>query len=138
MKSSLLQLLKYFYKPYVFLLMGISLCGILFVFFEAINVAVAFPVLNSIVGSGTAQSDSPIIEFVQKAIQKIPIEDKFIAIFLLFLVVNVFVNLFQYLYETLTGISSYIIMRDFQKKVYKKVITSDYQYFLDNKQGELM
>ena len=94
MKPPLLQLLKYFYKPYIFLLIGISLCGILFVFFEAINVAVAFPVLNSMVGSGSAQSGSSIIEFVQKQIQKIPIEDKFVAIFVLFLSVNVFLNLF--------------------------------------------
>jgi len=138
MKSHLLQLLKYFYKPYIFLLTVISLFGILFAIFESINVAVAFPIVNSILGSNSTQSGSRIVEYIQKVIQIIPIEDKFVAIFLLFLIVNLLLNLFQYFYETLTEISSYTIMRDFQKKIYKKVIASDYQYFLDNKQGKLM
>ncbi len=138
MKPRLLQLLKYFYKPYAYQLVGISICGILFALFESINVAVAFPIVNSMLGPNSMQSGSRIVEYIQKAIQIIPIEDKFVAIFLLFLIVNLLLNLFQYFYETLTEISSYTIMKDFQKKIYKKIISSDYQYFLDNKQGKLM
>ena len=106
MKPSLSRLIKYFYKPYTFWLIGISLCGILFVLFEIINIAAVFPIVNSVVSSSSAQSGNPIIGFIQKTIQIVPIKDKFIAIFVLFLVVNILLNLFRYFYQTLTEISS--------------------------------
>jgi len=138
MKRPLVQLLKYFYKPYIFLLIAISLSGILLAIFEALNVAVAFPVISSIIGSKSAESGSRIIQCIQKGIEIVPVRDKFIAVFLLFLIITILVNLFRYIYAALTQISSYIIMRDFQKRTYKKIIQSDYQYFLDTKQGKLM
>jgi len=101
-------------------------------------VGAVFPVITSVIGKDSLESGSHIIKFIQKGISLIPVKDKFVAIFILFLGIHVCLNLFRYIYDTLTQISSFVIMRDFQKKMYKKVILSDYQYFLDNKQGELM
>jgi len=138
MRHSLFRLLKYFYKPYVLLLSGMFLSGVFFIIFEAFNVAAVFPIIASMVGSNSADSNSYIVRFIQKAASLMPIQDKFIAVFLLFLIINILLNVFRYINDVLTDISSYVIMRDFQKNVYAKIIRSDYQYFLDNKQGELV
>ena len=137
-KHSLFKLIRYFYSPYVYLFSGISVCGLCYVIFEGIHVAAVFPIVNTLIGTDTLQSGSSVIKFTQNFVNFLPVQDKFIAVFLLFLLLNVFINIFRYLYEALTDVSSYVIMRDFQKKLYEKVIASDYQYFLDNKHGELM
>ena len=138
MKVHLIKMLKFFYKPYTSLLLGISICGIFFVLFESFAVVTVFPIISTMMGQGGLPATSSVLRFTQNVIQAIPIADKFIAVFSLYLVINIFVNIFQYLYETMAEVSSYIVMRDFQKKIYEKIILSDYQYFLDNKQGELM
>jgi len=122
------------YKLYFMFLVGLAIfAGIL----ESLNVAIMYPILNlSILGGGTV--DNPIIGFLDPFVKLIPIEDILIRYSVLFLTVAIFAFITKAIYYYFSAKFTATVMKDVKQKVFTKCIDSDYQFFIDNKQGEIL
>jgi len=135
-KRNTLKVMWFFmshYKLYFMLLVGIA--GIIG-FLEALNVAIIYPILAD--SLGTSVTGNPFLQFVDVFTKFIPISDPLISYCILFIIVafTVLIGKLFYFYfaEKLTG----IIVIDAKKKIFNKCMNSDYQFFIDNKQGEVL
>ncbi len=134
-----LKTILFFQRKYNRYLMGILVLSVLYAFFEGLNVAVLFPIVNSVIKADIpASKESVVINFLDKLIGFIPIRDTFIAACILVIIIVVLKNIFRYLYMILSAYSSYKIWEDTQKQLYVKYINADYRYFLDHKHGEIV
>ena len=124
------------YKRYI---LGILTLSFLYAFFEGLNIAVLFPIIDSVISTGTAPgSQSGIIRFLNRVIGFIPVKDIFISACIFIIVVVIFKNIFKYAYMVLSNYASYKIWEDMQGRLFKKYINADYRFFLDRKHGEIV
>lgn len=120
------------YKLYFLCLVGLSmLVGIL----ESLNVGLMYPILYDIVGNEA--SDNAFLSFIDPYVNKIPINDSLVRYAFVFLMVSVFVFLFKALYYYLSVNFSAKVVKKTKQDIFSKCITSDYQFFVDKKQGEI-
>lgn len=121
------------YKLYFMFLIGVSITiGAL----EALNVALITPILAE--GLDTNITENPFLSFLNVFAKFIPIDDALVVYCILFIILAflVFISKIFYFYysEKLTA----RIVIDAKQDVFNKCINSDYQFFIDNKQGEIL
>lgn len=123
------------YKRYIF---GILMLSVLYAIFEGLNIAVLFPVINSVINVDVAAgSGGRFIRILNTLIGIIPIKDTFIAACIFIIIIAFLKNIFRYLQTILSAYASYKIWNDVQKELFIKYINADYRYFLDHKHGEI-
>ena len=139
MKYKNLKTIWFFTKDYKKYIFGVASLSILYAFFEAMNIAVLFPIISSIInGAVKTGESSSIIRALNKAMQILPIKDTFITACIFVIVVVIFKSIFRYSYMVLSAFASYKVWDDIQKKLFFKYINADYKCFLDRKQGEIV
>ena len=108
-------------------------------FLESFSIAAIIPVLSSLVGTvGAAGSSSNIIvNFTNRILSLIPISDKMIAAVILLLLVTILKGAARILNEWAIAYSSGKILYDTRRELMERLGERTYQYFLDNKQGQV-
>lgn len=134
LKSAVIWDLLRQHKGYVFLLLLISmLIGVA----GALNIALVYTILNW--GLGVEPAGSGIFSrFIEFAASSIAVDDKFIAICIFFLMVSVSFCSLMYLEVVVRASLVVRVTLTAKMAIFKKFINADYQYFLDNKQGDLI
>lgn len=137
-KGNMLRAVWYFLRqypgPYCALFLIITACA----FLENINIAVLFPLIQSILGQAGSAQGGPIIQALGKFIGLLPFRDPFMGVCALVIVTLVLKELLDFTREVLGARYSLgRVVYDAKIKVFEKYINSDYQFFLDNKQGVL-
>ncbi len=123
------------YKRYIF---GILTLSVLYAVFEGLNIAILFPIINSVINvDAAAGSGGRFIRILNTLIGIIPIKDIFIAACIFIIIIVFLKNIFRYLQTILSAYASYKIWNDVQKELFIKYINADYRYFLDHKHGEI-
>jgi len=136
-KESRLSL--FFIRNYKIYVISIFIFSFLFAIFEGLNVAILFPIIDSVLKESVKPGQGPtIIQGLYKLIGIIPVKDTFIAACILIIIVVILKNIFRYIDLTLGSFASYKIWNDVQKKLFSKYIYADYGYFLNHKQGEIV
>lgn len=139
MKLKELKIILFFTKGYGRYIFGVSALSILYAFFEGLNIAVLFPIIDSVIKEGARTgADSAIIRTLNRLIGIMPVKDAFIAACLFIIIAVVLKNIFRYLYMVLSAFASYRIWSDVQRRLFCKYICADYRYFLDHKHGEIV
>lgn len=131
-----LKIVWFFFSKYRFsfiFLIGLAVfLGIL----ETLNVALIAPILSNSFGSVTAKNI--FINFINIFINFIPVDDiliKYCSLFVFFAFLAFFVKLvFFFISAELNA----MIVTNIKQKIFEKCINSDYQFFIDHKQGEIL
>ena len=137
-QSSGLKTIWFFLKPYKFylvVLIGICLLNGLL---ETLHMALLYPILNASLESGGVGNDNPFFRILNDVAEVIPVDDKLISSCILFAVLTVLYSASRLLYANLSPRVTAKIVREHEQKVFQKYTTSDYLFFIDNKQGDLI
>ncbi len=131
--------LLYFIRPYPKYVTGIFILILLSAIFESANIVVLFGLLGAMLTPESSQlAGNGILTAIFNVINRIPIQDKLVAVAILMITVTVIKSLLFFLRQIFTYYAGYKIWYDIQEKVFNKYINADYQYFLDHKQGEMI
>ena len=128
----------FFLKTYPYYIVGIIVLALLASLFEALSVVLLFSVLKAVVG-GVMLEDSGgvVIKVVEKFITYIPISDQIVSFCVVLAVTALLKGVFSYWRKVYGSFAGYRIWSDFQEKLFEKYVRADYQYVIDNKQGEI-
>jgi len=135
-KGNALKIVWFFlsrYKlHYVFLIFLAGIVGV----FESLNVALMYPIISY--GLGTPTTENIFLAFINNFTYLIPVGDSLVKYCILFIVLAffVFIAKLMYFYFSIKFMSMIVI--DAKQDVFNKCIHSDYQFFVDNKQGEIL
>jgi len=136
-----IQTIYYFLKPYKFHLVLLFVLGILMAIFDFINIALLYPIL-SISTNQTYQPDNIFYNFIfylnSLCATILNIQDPLITSCILFIGFAILSFIFGLFYIQFSLRITTKITIDNKKKVFAKQNEADYQFFLDNKQGDLI
>jgi len=123
------------YKLYFVFLVFLAICtGVL----EALNVALVYPILTYSISETVQPTANPFLNFIDPFVRVIPIDDILIRYCVLFVILSISVFMIKILYYYFSVKYSAMIALEAKKTVFNKCMHSDYQFFIDNKQGEVV
>ncbi len=127
-----------FLRPYKFYFVFLLVVGIAIGILETLHVAVLYPILNGALDTPSGQGGNFFLSAVGYLVKLIPIDDVVVANSIMFIILTVLFFILRMVYLIFSlRVTSRIVTGNMQK-VFQKYITSDYQFFVDNKQGELL
>lgn len=139
-KKTLAPLL-YFIKPYpahiIVLVFLILISSVL----EGANILAIFGLLNMVfspVSYASGASSGKLAYFTIKIINIFPFQNKLLSVIIIVILLIFVKCLFDFLRRYFTSYVSSEIWHDVQYNVFKKCLHANYQFFLDNKEGEIM
>ncbi len=107
--------------------------------FENMTIAVLLPLLQSFLGQTSGLTRGGLFAFIANLIGRLPFGDPVISTCILALVLVAAKEALAFIREVLvSGYSVAKVMSDAKLKVFEKYARSDYQFFLDSKQGALV
>ncbi len=123
------------YKLYVAVLLGLCLVNGLL---ETLHMALLYPILNASLERGIGLSDNPFLEVLNEVAEILPVDDVLISNCILFAILTVVYSACRLLYMNLSPRVGAKIVREHEQKVFRKYAESDYRFFADMKQGDLI
>lgn len=138
MKRYNLRSLYFFIKPYPRHLAAIACLILVYAVLEGMSLGVLFSVLESALDPPQIGTGGKFMVYFDKLINRMPSSDRLIGGCLLLILIVAIKDIAGYLSQALSSITGYKIWKDNQIKIFKKYIESDYQRFLDAKQGEVV
>jgi len=132
--KTLWPFLKPYKKSLVLLLFFAIAVGLL----ETATIAVLYPLLTLSLDLSAGQAGNPFLALVGSLAKIIPVNDPVIAYCILFIILVILSLLFNWLLVYFSAKTASAIVANNQQKVFDKYVNSAYQYFVDNKQGELI
>lgn len=118
--------------PFLFLILLAVTIGIL----ETLNLAILYPILS--VGLEAEATPNPFLSVIYAVGNFLPLADPLVRYCILFIFLAFFVFISKILYFYFSTKLTAMIVINAKKKVFEKCINSDYQFFIDNKQGEIL
>jgi ATP-binding cassette, subfamily B, bacterial len=117
---------------YMFLIVLATFVGII----ETLNVALIGPIISNSLGSQA--TNNIFLNFINTFANIIPINDTLVRYCILFVALAGLVFVFKlfYFFFSVKFISKAVI--DTKQNIFNKCINSDYQFFIDNKEGEIL
>lgn len=104
---------------------------------EMLNIGLLYPILSSSLDI-QAGNDNLFFNSINIIVNFIPLDDTLIAFCIIFIVLACLVFVTKFIYNILSVqfISKIVIAN--KQKIFRKCINSDYQFFIDNKQGDTL
>ena len=136
-----LKIIWYFLKPYKLYLLFLFLIGIIMAILDFVNIALLYPIL-SISTNQNYHPDNLIYNFIYSLDSLcsaiFQIHDILITSCILFIIFAFVSFLFGILYIIISLKITKIITIESKKKIFEKQIQTDYQFFIDQKQGDII
>jgi len=135
-KLNAIRTVWFFFNRYKFHFLFLIFLAVLIGVLESLNVAIVYPILAN--SFDIKVTENPFLSFVNVFVQLIPIDDELVRYCILFIILAflVFVAKLIYYYFSVKLTSKIVI--EAKQDVFNKCIDSDYQFFVDNKQGEIL
>lgn len=138
-KKSSLKIIWYFlsrYKIHFIFLIGLAaITGIL----ESFNVTLIYHIIDHGLGLETdLATTNPFLSLISNFIRYIPINDSLVRYCILFILLACIVFAGRLIYNFFTVKTTSKIVIETKQNLFNKCINSDYQFFIDNKQGEIL
>ena len=137
-KASSLGTIWFFLRPYkrrLALLLGLCL---LIGYLETMHIAVLYPILDASLEMQDGLSNNPFFITLSYVVGILPVDSIFVANCILFILLTLLVFLCRLIYINLSAMTTAKVTTDYGLKVFHKYSESDYQFFIDNKQGDLL
>lgn len=135
--SNKIRYIIYFLKQYPGIYISLFLLTIFYSVLESVNISVFFPLLKSIVG-GMESSNNKLFNALELLIDLLPFKDPFINTCILAMGLLIFREITGLARQALIGYGVGKVVCDTKERIFHKYATSDYRYFLDNRQGDLL
>lgn len=132
-----IRVIWFFLRPFKGLLSFFILISLFIGIFEAANIAILYLILSFGLEAGTSQHYY-ITDIFNKIVSILPIDDQFIGACVLFILVTAGIVILKYISVILRVHLANNIQKLTKEKMFVKYMKSDYQYFIENKQGELI
>lgn len=107
-------------------------------FLETMQVALLYPLLSSGLDIEGTGENSFFFGVLHDLADVIPVRDILVANCILFLIVTILYFIVRVFYTDISLRTTVRIATDMKRKVFAKYRSSDYQFFVDNKQGDLL
>lgn len=137
-KTSGLRAIWFFlrnYKRRLALLLGLALIT---GYLETLLLAVLFPILVASLEQPSTLGGNPFFIVLSHIAGIIPVDSVLISNCIVFILLTLLVFLLQLVYINLSARTTAKVTIDYKKKVFQKYTQFDYQFFVDNRQGDLM
>ena len=137
-KTSGLRTIWFFlrdYKHRLALLVGLA---ILIGYLETLSIAVLYPILDASLDMEGGLSGNLFFRALNYLAGLFPVDSALVAYCILFILLVLLVFLCRLIYTNLSARTIAKIATDFKIKVFHKFTESDYQFFVDNRQGDLL
>jgi len=135
-KDRNLKKIWYFVGQYKIFFFFIIVLSILTGMLEALNVGLMYPLINNVLN--TQGGENAFINFIDPYVKLIPINDELTRYSVAFILVAIITFIFKAIYYYISPRFSTIISKEAKQKMFNKCMNADYQYFVDNKQGEIL
>jgi len=136
-KQRHLKIIWYFLRPYKLRLgLLIALCLIIG-YLESMHVAILYPILSSTLELGSLLRDNPLLSILYGIMDILPVDNVLMSSCILFIMLTILIFFFRYLYINLSIRTTARVTTDYKEKVFLKFTESDYQFFVNNRQGDL-
>ena len=134
--ESKLKTVWFFVGKYKFFFLFLIAIAIFAGMLEAVNVGLMYPIINNILN--TKGGENAFLTIIDPYLKIIPIDDELVRLAIAFILIATVTFIFKTVYYFFSAKLSAVITKDAKKKMFYKCINSDYQYFIDNKQGEIL
>jgi len=134
--KDVIKMIYFFLYRYKLFFLFLICLAVLTGFLESLNVAIMYPILSN--GLGTDITDNIFLSFISLFLKMIPINDDLVRYCILFIILACFVFVSKLLYFFFTAKFTAKIVIEAKQDIFNKCISSDYQFFIDNKQGEIL
>ena len=132
------KLIWFFLKQYKVYFMTLAALAILVGILETLNIALLYPILSSSLDTQAGNNSNFFFNFINILTKLIPIDDILIIYCILFILLACLVFVIRIIYVILSvRVTSKIVIAT-KQKVFDKCVNSDYQFFIDNKQGDIL
>ena len=128
----------FFLKPYKYSFLLIFIISVLLAITETLHVAILYPILQGTLDIQSGQDNNFFLFMIGKVASILPFPDMVIANIVVFILLTVLFFLFRMVYLAFSLKITAGIVIERKQQVFQKLIRSDYQFFADNKQGELL
>ena len=132
-----LSIIRFFFNQNKLPLILLLVISILVGGLEAATVAAVYPILTTAFESGLNQSNF-VLSVFQNTVKLLPVADQFIGYCILFIILAglAFVTkIVSIRYRVTFGAR---LVEGQQKEIFSRLITADYQYFIDHKEGDII
>ncbi len=137
MDNNKYNLLLYLIKPYLRLYAPVTILSLIVGILSGISIVALFPVLSALLNIPQSPEQGRILLLMQNMVSLIPFEDKTVAACFLMISAIILKNAASVFLEFLTGYSGSKVVYDMKSRIFERYASAPYQFFLDNKQGEL-
>jgi len=134
-KPSKLSTIWFFISHHRLEFMIIVSFGLFASMLESLNVALMYPMINNALDLQTGSN--PIFTILDPFIRLIPVNDELIRYASAFILVAITSFVLKSLYLYSSARLSAKIVKQVKKNLFEKYKNADYQFFIDNKQGEI-
>jgi len=137
-KEGALRTIWFFLSQYKIQFLFLVILAAFIGFLESLNLVIMYPILYYTVGGGANVAGNQFINFVNIVIKIIPIDDYLVKLCILFIMTAflAFIAKIFYCFFSAKLISTAVIRA--KQDIFNKCLNSDYQFFIDNKQGEIL
>ena len=137
-KQSSLRIIWFFLRPYKVRLAVLLIFCLLVGYLETINIALLYPILDASLEMDGGLSGNPFFIALNNIAAIIPIDSVLVSYCILFILTVLLVFVFRLEYINLSAKTTAKIATDYKLKVFNKFTQSDYQFFVDNREGDLL
>ncbi len=137
-RGNTLKTLWFFLRPYKGTLFGLFIISIVIAISETLHVAVLYPILQGTLDIQSGQDANFFLAVIGNMANIIPIDDVVVANLVVFILLTVLFFVFRMVYLEFSLRVTAKIVIERKEAVFQKYVGSDYQFFVDNKQGELL
>lgn len=134
-KRSRLYPVWFFLRRYRKLYTLLLLATIGYTILESVNISIFYPIFNTVLTNG--KPSNKLFLLLSKIISFFPFKDYFINVCVFAIIILVVKEVLAFIRHSLTGYGIGKVVCDVKEEIFNKYISSEYQYFLDNKQGDL-
>jgi ABC-type multidrug transport system fused ATPase/permease subunit len=137
-KTSRLRTIWFFlinYKGRLVLLLGLAVIA---GYLETLLMAVLFPILQATLEQPDYLSGNLFFIVLSKLAGIIPVDSALVSNCIVFILLTILVFLVMLVYINLSARTTAKVSTDYKKKVFQKYTQFDYQFFVDNRQGDLL
>ena len=135
-KNEKLKIVWFFLRRYklsfLFIVALAALAGVL----ESVTVGLMYPIINGVMNLDA--SSNTFLNIIKPYVDIIPINDDLIRYCVILLAVTLSVFALKTLYFYFSAKLTATVVKETKQEVFNKCMKSDYQFFVDNKQGEIL
>lgn len=138
MATSPYPVLRYFARPYPWLLGGLCLATLVSSLLEALNLAAFFPVFHALLQGGDAAAQRGVLRAIASLVDVLPFRDPVVAAVVFLLAMTVLKSSAMLLREGLVAYTSGTVQHDIKNRLMECYARAPFLFFLDTKQGKLI